>query len=206
MTITSYANVLLVTIMYGAGTDYCLFLISRFREEMADQPGMEAATAHTVHRVGETITSSAGTIFVGFMAMIFAEMGIFNTSGPALALGIVISLAAGLTLVPALLATLGDRAFWPGKATHRANGRLYELTSKWVSTYPLAVILVIVAIMAPLSIYGVNQPVTYDMLADLPDDKAAVVGFELMKDSLGAGNVMPLTVVVTGRDPDADRG
>jgi RND superfamily putative drug exporter len=201
MTITSYANVLLVTIMYGAGTDYCLFLISRFREEMAEHPGLEAATAHTVHRVGETISSSAGTIFVGFMAMIFAEMGIFNTSGPALALGIVISLAAGLTLVPALLATLGDRAFWPGKATHRANGRLYELTSQWVSTYPLAVILVIVAIMAPLSIYGVNQHVTYDMLADLPNNKAAVVGFELMKDSLGAGNVMPLTVVVTGRDP-----
>jgi RND superfamily putative drug exporter len=202
MTITSYANVLLVVVMYGAGTDYCLFLISRFREEMADHPGIEQATAHTVHRVGETITSSASTIFVGFMAMIFAEMGIFNTSGPALALGIVISLASGLTLVPALLATLGDRAFWPGKATHRSNGRLYELTSKWVSTYPLAVILVIVALMAPLSIYGINQHVTYDMLADLPDTKPAVIGFELMKESLGAGNVMPLTVVVTGRSPD----
>jgi RND superfamily putative drug exporter len=206
MTITSYANVLLVVVMYGAGTDYCLFLISRFREEMADQPGVEQATAHTVHRVGETITSSASTIFVGFMAMIFAEMGIFNTSGPALALGIVISLTSGLTLVPALLATLGDRAFWPGKATHRNNGRLYELTSKWVSTYPLAVILVIVVLMAPLSVYGINQHVTYDMLADLPDTKAAVVGFELMRDSLGAGNVMPLTVVVTGRSPDQIAG
>jgi len=55
LTITTYANVLLITVMYGAGTDYCLFLISRFREEMADHPGIEAATAHTVHRVGETI-------------------------------------------------------------------------------------------------------------------------------------------------------
>ncbi|RPJ00092.1 MAG: MMPL family transporter, partial [Chloroflexi bacterium] len=202
ITITSYANILLVTIMYGAGTDYCLFLISRFREEMADNPNIEQATSHTVHRVGETITSSAATIFVGFMAMIFAEMGIFNTSGPALALGIIISLAAGLTLVPALLATLGDRAFWPGKAMHRATGRLYAVTSKWVSTYPLMVIVVIVAVMAPLSIYGIQQPVTYDMLADLPDDMDTVVGFELMKASLGAGHVMPLTVVVTGRDMD----
>ena len=42
MTITSYANVLLVVVMYGAGTDYCLFLISRFREEMADDPGVTA--------------------------------------------------------------------------------------------------------------------------------------------------------------------
>jgi RND superfamily putative drug exporter len=206
MTITSYANVLLVTVMYGAGTDYCLFLISRFREEMADQPGLEVATRHTVHRVGETITSSAGTIFVGFMSMIFAEMGIFKTSGPALALGIVISLLSGLTLVPALLAALGDRAFWPGKATHRVSGRLYELTSKWVSTRPLVVILVIVAIMAPLSIYGVTQRVAYDLLADLPSNKPVVEGFRLLQDSLGAGSMLPVTVVVTGRDPDQIAG
>lgn len=202
LTITTYANVLLITVMYGAGTDYCLFLISRFREEMADHPGIEAATAHTVHRVGETITSSAGTIFVGFMAMVFAEMGIFNTTGPALALGIVMSLLAGLTFVPALLATLGDRAFWPRQATHRGEGRLYAVTSKWVSTRPLVVILVIVALMVPLSVYGLSQHVTYDLLDDLPDDKPIVKGFLLLQDSLGAGNTMPLTVVVTGRDPD----
>ncbi len=202
MTITSYANVLLVVVMYGAGTDYCLFLISRFREEMADDLDIETATAHTVHRVGETITSSAGTIFVGFMAMMFAEMGVFNTTGPALAIGIVFSLAAGLTLVPALLSTLGERAFWPGEATHRSTGRWYALTSKQVSSYPLVTILVIVVLMAPLSVYALDQDVTYDLLADLPDDKDSVVGYEIMEQSLGAGNVMPLAVVITGRDPD----
>lgn len=202
LTITTYANVLLITVMYGAGTDYCLFLISRFREEMADHPGVEAATAYTVHRVGETITSSAGTIFVGFMAMIFAKMGIFNTSGPALALGIIITLLAGLTFVPALLATLGHRAFWPRQATHRPVGRWYSLTSQMVSSRPLLVILIIVALMLPLSVYGLTQHVTYDLLDDLPDDKPVVTGFVLLRDSLGAGNTMPLTVVVTGRDPD----
>ena len=202
MTITSYANVMLVVVMYGAGTDYCLFLISRFREEMADHIGLEPATRHTVHLVGETITSSAGTIFVGFMAMIFAEMGIFNTSGPALALGIVMSLLAGLTFVPALLATLGERAFWPGQAIHRSAGRFYEMTSKFVSSRPLIAILVIVALMTPFSIYGLSQRVSYDLLGDLPDDKPAVVGYDVMSDSLGAGHVLPLTVVVTGRDPD----
>ncbi len=201
ITITSYANVLLVVVMYGAGTDYCLFLISRFREEMADDHEIEKATVNTVHRVGETITSSASTIFVGFMAMIFAEMGIFNTTGPALALGIVVSLAAGLTLVPALLATLGDRAFWPARARHRAHGRLYEMTSKWVSTYPLPVILVIVVVMAPFSIYGITRNVTYDILDDLPDSREAVQGFKLLAATLGPGDLSPLTVVVTGRDP-----
>ena len=201
ITITSYANMLLVVVMYGAGTDYCLFLISRFREEMADDHEIEKATVNTVHRVGETITSSASTIFVGFMAMIFAEMGIFNTTGPALALGIVISLAAGLTLVPALLATLGDRAFWPARARHRAHGRLYEMTSKWVSTYPLPVILVIVLVMIPFSFYGLTRNVSYDIMDDLPESREAVHGFRLLSATLGPGNTMPLAVVVTERDP-----
>jgi len=202
MTITSYANLIMIVVMYGAGTDYCLFLISRFREEMADTTDTLAATSETVHRVGETIASSAGTIFVGFMAMVFAEMGSFNTTGPALAIGIVLSLLAGLTLVPALLATLGPRAFWPGKAHHRATGRYYAAVSQFVSSRPLPTIVVIVALMAPLSYYALTQPVSYNLLGDLPDDKSSVIGYKLMGESLGAGQIAPLTVVVTGRDPD----
>lgn len=202
MTITSYTNVLLVVIIYGAGTDYCLFLISRFREEMADDSNIRHSTTHTVQRVGETISSSAGTIFVGFVAMIFAEMGIFKTSGPALAIGIVISLLAGLTLVPALLAALGDRAFWPGKATHRSTGKFYEFTSRQVSSYPLRTILIIVVLMLPFSIYAVQQPVSYSLMNDLPDDSPAVEGYHKLKEGLGEGNILPLTVVVTGRSPE----
>jgi len=202
MTITTYANVMIVVVMYGAGTDYCLFLISRFREEMAEQRQVGTATQRTVHLVGETITSSAGTIFVGFMAMAFAEMGIFNTSGPALAVGVVLSLLAGLTFTPALLAVLGDHAFWPGQAKHRATGRFYELTSKQVSSRPLITILIIVAVMLPFSIYGLGQRVTYNLLADLPDDKDAVVGYDLLAETLGPGVSLPMTVVVTERNPD----
>jgi uncharacterized membrane protein YdfJ with MMPL/SSD domain len=133
ITITSYTNVLLVVILYGAGTDYCLFLISRFREEMADENnGVEPAVTRTVHRVGETISSSAGTIFVGFTSMIFSEMGMFKTTGPALAFGIVTVLLAGLTFVPALLATLSNHAFcqawqppidWTTIRIHVADGQ-----------------------------------------------------------------------------------
>jgi len=201
MTITSYANVMMVVVMYGAGTDYCLFLISRFREEMANHRDIRTATGETVGRVGETITSSAGTIFVGFMAMVFAEMGVFNTSGPALAIGIVLSLLAGLTFVPALLATLGERAFWPRPAMHRATGRFYAATSQFVSARPLVTVIVISAIMLPLAVYGITRRVSYDLLGDMPSGKDSVAGYQLMQDTMGAGNVLPLTVVVTGRDP-----
>jgi len=202
MTITSYVNVLLVVILYGAGTDYCLFLISRFREEMADQKDVTKATRHTVQLVGETITSSAGTIFVGFMAMSLAEMGLFKTPGPALAIGVLVRLAAGVTLTPALLATLGERAFWPGKAQHRATGHWYEWVSKQVSSRPVITIALIIAMMAPFSIYAVTLDYSYDAVKDLPDDKPAVVGFNVLGEHMDQGLITPMDVTITNRDPE----
>src|SRR5690606_28002022 len=118
-----------------------------------------------------------------------AEMGVFNTSGPALAIGIVLSLLAGLTFVPDLLATLGERAFWPRPAMHRATGRFYAATSQFVSARPLVTVIVICAILLPLAVYGVKQRASYDLLGDLPSHKDSVVGYRLMQDTLGAGAV-----------------
>jgi RND superfamily putative drug exporter len=192
---------ILVAVMYGAGTDYCLFLISRFREEMADDLNIREATRRTVHLVGETISSSAGTVFVGFMSLVFAEMGVFKSAGPMLAIGIVVSLLSGLTLVPALLAVLGNKAFWPAKARHRSTGRWYEATSKLVSSRPLLTILVIVAVMGPLSVYGFSRDLNYDLIAELPEGIPSVRGYHLLQEHMGSGVLFPLTVVVTDRDP-----
>jgi len=191
---------ILVAVLYGAGTDYCLFLISRFREEMAGNAGAKEAARRTVNLVGETISSSAGTVFVGFLSLVFAEMGMFKSAGPMLAIGIAVSLLSGLTLVPALLAVLGDRAFWPAKARHRSSGRWYEATSKLVSSRPLLAIVVIVAVMTPLSVYGFSQDLNYDLISELPKEIPSVKGYHLLQEHMGSGVLFPLIVVVTGRD------
>ncbi len=202
LTVTIYANVMMIVVLFGAGTDYCLFLISRFREEMADDSDTAASTIRTVHHVGETITSSAGTVIVGFVAMAFAEMGLFATTGPALAISVVIMLTAGLTLTPALLTTLGGRAFWPGKASHRGDSRLYEWVSLRVSKHPVQSILLIVLLLGPLAIYSTGQKTTYNMLADLSTSNEARQGFDVLETHMGAGGIQPLTVVVDGLTPE----
>ncbi|MCC6804378.1 MAG: MMPL family transporter [Anaerolineae bacterium] len=201
LTVSSYADILLVVVIYGAGTDYCLFLISRFREEVAGQLPIPEATVTTVGNVGETVASSAGTIFVGFTAMVFAHFGVFNASGPTLAIGIIISLVAGLTFVPATLSALGNRAFWPGTAKHRTKGKFYATTSNLVSRHPALIMIIIIAVMLPLGIYGFSAPLSYSSLEDLPDHVEAKAGFSVLEDTLGPGNLAPLTVVVTNRDP-----
>lgn len=202
LTILTEANALLIVVMYGAGTDYCLFLISRFREELAENADTAKATRDTVHLVGETITSSAATIFVGFMAMAFSEMGFFKNSGPMMALAIVVGLLAGLTLTPALLSVLGQKAFWPGKAKHRSGGRWYEFISRQSSSRPVLVIVLIVAIMIPFSVYGLTRDVSYETMEDYPDDIEAIQGYNLLTEYFGNGLLAPLTVVVADRPAD----
>jgi RND superfamily putative drug exporter len=77
-------------------------------------------------------------------------MGLFRTTGPALAIGVVVILVAGLTLTPALLAILGERAFWPGRASHRAVGRLSTQRSEGVVRHPVRTIGIILLILLPL--------------------------------------------------------
>lgn len=203
ITVVAQVNAVLVVVMYGAGTDYCLFLISRFREEMAESGDVKQSARSTVQLVGEAITTSAGTTTVGFFAMFFAQMGLFKSAGPMLAVGIIISLLAGLTLVPALLSLLGNRAFWPSKASHRDPGSLYVTTSKWVSSKPLVTVVVIVAVMLPFSISGLGRDLNFDFVEELPDDLPAVVGYRLLGEHMGAGNLFPLDVIVTERETQA---
>ncbi|MBZ0309556.1 MAG: MMPL family transporter, partial [Anaerolineae bacterium] len=175
--------------------DYCLFLINRFRDELAHRNNPRQSVRFAVKNVSEVITSSAGTVMAGFLAMATAQLGLFNTTGPTLAIGVVIGLLAGLTLTPAMLGLLGQWAFWPGKARHRQTGALYRRTSQWVSTRPLLTIGFIILIMTPFAIYGSGQQASYDTLADLPQEIASVEGFRLMETHLGAGNLQPLTIV-----------
>ncbi len=195
LTISMYTNVFLIVVLFGAGTDYCLFLISRFREEMADVSTPAPAVKTTVRAVGETIASSAGTVIVGLAMMTAAELGLYNTSGPSIAIGVAIALLAGLTLTPAMLTILGDRAFWPRKARHMKEAGLWHAWAGKVVKRPLVALLVPVIVLVPLAIYGSGLTRDFDLLGDLPEDDPARVGFDVLATHLGPGAMQPLNVV-----------
>ena len=204
-TISGTASMLLIVVMYGAGTDYCLFLISRFREEMANGTETRPAVRSTVHRVGESISSSAGTTATGFLALSMAQLGLFNTTGPTLAIGVIVSLLAGLTLTPAFLGLLGQRTFWPGEAKQRSSGAFYRRTSQLVSSRPLLTIIIIVLVMGPFALYGINYERNFDFLVDMPDEAESVEGFRILEEHIGAGELQPLSAVAVLENEDVLR-
>ena len=131
VSVASIAQLLLIVLLLGAGSDYGLFLSFRFREELARGTEPRQALITAVARVGEAITYSGLTVAAALLTLLLAPFGIYRGLGPALALGIGVMLAAALTLTPSLLAIFGGAAFWPSRlkpGTQRAGlwGRVAE--------------------------------------------------------------------------------
>jgi RND superfamily putative drug exporter len=120
--LVNVSKVFAIVILYGAGTDYCLFLISRYCEELENGPDRSRALKRSVGIVGSALAASAGTVICGLGLMGFADFAKVRCAGPAIALSLAIALLASLTLTPALLRLLGRAAFWP-RAEMWENGK-----------------------------------------------------------------------------------
>jgi putative drug exporter of the RND superfamily len=119
--VSALVETFMVVIVFGAGTDYCLFVVSRYKEDLigaaaGDGQPRRTVLIGTMAVIGAVIASSAATVIVGFASQGVAEFGMYRTTGPAMAVAVLVTLVAGLTLTPALLAILGRWAFWPWRA------------------------------------------------------------------------------------------
>jgi RND superfamily putative drug exporter len=121
--VSQLAQLLLIVLVLGAGTDYGLFLVFRVRENLRDGADPKDAVRSALTRVGETITFSAATVIAALLSLLVATFQIYSQLGIPLAIGIGTMLLAGLTLLPALLAVFGRAAFWPSK-TRAGTGKL----------------------------------------------------------------------------------
>jgi RND superfamily putative drug exporter len=123
---------LLLVLVFGAGTDYSLLLVHRYREEL--QGGRPAAEALPL-ALRETIpavAASGGTVIAAMLVLLVADLQSTHWLGPILAIGIAVMIASAFTLLPALLAALGERAFWPAEASVRRGG-----SGRWESVAAL---------------------------------------------------------------------
>ena len=212
--IPSLVDSMLVVLVFGVGTDYTIFLISRFREELARGDWRQAGAA-TVGRIGAVITASAATVVVGLGSMAVARFGLVSWIGPALAVTIVVTLVVGLTLSPALLGIAGDRIFWPrrvrfagGAAASRADG-VWGRVAGWITARPgWVAAAVLIALALPMAgVQGLRS--SFDVIAELPRDAEARQGYDMVAAHLDRGQLLPITVLLAlepGTDPAAPAG
>ncbi len=158
--VSSITELLLVVLILGAGTDYGVFLVFRVREELRNGRTSHEAVVQAVSRVGESITFSAFTVIAALLTLVLAEFGIYQSLGPALAIGIALMLLAGLTLLPALLAILGRAVFWPTRLTvvETPKPGLWDRVSRFTTRRPGLTLTAGLILFVSLSVFAFTTP------------------------------------------------
>ena len=194
--VASFTETFILAIVFGAGTDYCIFMISRFREQRAQGEAPRSALATTSRRVGEAIASSAGTVVVGGLAMSTASVSLFSTTGPAIAVAVVVTLLAGLTLTPALISLGGDRFFWPQKVQSDVRSRFWTRAAELIVTRPRRVL---VASLLPLLLLAALYPtmkLTYDERGPQPVGNENIQGLKAIDRHFKSGEILPDYILI----------
>ena len=193
--ISPLVELFLIVLLFGSGTDFCLFVSWRFGEHW-DAKNPAAAMRVTLRRGAIALMTSAGTVFVGLMLMGTTKFKLFSSTGPSVALGLVITLAASLTLAPALLILL---ARWRPGSFHgmtAPSSGFWDRFAHRVLARPVLSWSAALALMIPFAILGTRTTFTHDTLLELPSDTASADGLRLVAEKFGPGIAAPLTVVL----------
>ena len=212
-------QIYVTVLVYGAGVDYCLFLIDRYKEELDGGLSFDEASANCVAKVGAAIAASAGTVICGIGMMMFAEFGKFRQAGFAISFGLLVVLVASLTFTPALLKLTGRWAFYPRMRTERVSSgggwlptttlssklsqvrwlqNTWDAVGRLLLKRPMLVWLTSMALMLPFAIVGLMffSHLSYGLLSDLPSSSVSVQGTKVVRQHFPAGATGPVTVLL----------
>lgn len=193
--VSPLVELFLIVVLFGSGTDFCLFVSWRFGEHW-DAKNPAAAMRVTLRRGATALITSAGTVFVGLMLMGTTRFKLFSSTGPSVALGLVITLAASLTLAPALLVLL---ARWRPQSFHGMTGPgsgFWDRFAHRVLARPLLSWSAALAVMVPLAVLGTQTTFTQDTLLEMPASTPSAEALRLVGRKFGPGVSSPLTVVL----------
>jgi putative drug exporter of the RND superfamily len=199
-------------LLFGAGTDYVIFLIARYREELEGDWDRFAALRRASVAVSEAITSSAGTVILALLTLLLTSIGFYNSLGPILAIAVAVMVTAGLTLVPALLSVLGRPAFWPSKIRQRPAGQagtdgidgerpatqrgLWGRIAAVVTARPAITLMGSLALLVVFAFGNLGVVEDYNFLTGVRGPTESAAGSKLLAQHFPAGTLAPSSVVI----------
>ncbi len=195
---------ILTILLFGAGTDYTIFLTARYREELGREPDRIVALRRAVVGVGEAITSSAGTVIVALLTLTLTTLTLYRGLGPTLALGVAVMLLAGLTLVPAILAILGRAAFWPlvpqvrdAAMEEAGRGRgFWGRLATAVGRRPGVAVVGSILLLGVLSLGNLGVSEVFNFLTGFRKPTPSAEGYKILAAHFPPGTLAPSDVIV----------
>ena len=211
---------IMIVLLFGAGTDYCLFLITRYRDVLLEEENKFFALAKAVRESTGAIVMSGLTVVIGLATLGLADYGAFQRFAVPFSLGVLLTGFAVVTLLPAVLAILGRTAFWPfiprtvdmakeyavqknkPYKEPKQNHRFMLGVGNFATNNPWLVIILTGIILITLAFASTNIKYNYDLLSSFPDDMDSVEGFTLIEENFSAGELAPVKVIVDTEGKD----
>jgi RND superfamily putative drug exporter len=186
--------VFMTAVMIGAGTDYAVFLISRYHDYVRRGLDSDQAVKNALMSIGKVIAASAATVAVTFLAMHFCKLSIFSSVGPAISISIVTALVAAVTLLPAILVLIGRRGWINPRRelTHRMWRKtgIRIVRRPWIHLVASLIVLAILASCSSVARFN------YDDLKALPPSAPSVSGFATLDRHFPPNMLTPMVLLI----------
>lgn len=200
--VTSIMSVLL----FGVGTNYVLFIVARYREEITNSSDRFRAMESAMRKVGPSIIGSSMTTVVAMFLLIFSTLGSFKTMGPMLAITVSIMLIVALTVLPAAIVLMSRLAFWPSRTIasqqNLVTKPIWEKIGRFVVNRPKTVFLVTTAILLIAITPSFRMVPSFNFIDGFPDDVESKSGYALLKKGFAPGDLSPTSVFIHTPDHD----
>ncbi|WP_050181746.1 MMPL family transporter [Domibacillus robiginosus] len=203
---SSQALSIMTILLFAAVTDYSLFVLARFREELQHHESKFDAMKRAMRETGEPVFFSGGTVLAAMLVLFFAHIRDYQNFAPLFATVMAVIMIASITLVPALFELFGRRSFWPKVPKvgeeKRNKGGLWSSIARFVTNKPALSGGIVLAFLIVSACNVLNIKYEFDTLKSFPDDMPSLVGYNIINDKFSAGDLSPATVVYEGKgDP-----
>lgn len=212
--VDSQAMSIMTVLLFGAGTDYCLFLVARFRQLLKQEEDKTKALFAAITGSSGAIAMSGFTVVVSLLVLLLAEYGAYDRFAVPFSLSILIMGIASLTLVPALLAVFGRTSFYPfvprtpGMLAERAKAkgkpapavkkphRISGIFGGWIIRRPWVIAAAALVLLGGLAFFASRITYTFDTLSSFPEDMASREGFATISRQFSPGELAPVKVML----------
>jgi RND superfamily putative drug exporter len=204
LAVDSSSTSLLLVLMFGAGTDYCLLLVSRYGARLRRTESAPEALRQAIPEAAPPMVASGLTVIAALLTTLAGVFGVFRTFGPVTAIGIAVVLLSGLTLLPAILSLLGRRAYWPSAASvapgsgadaERGSARWRSIALR-VRRQPAAYLGVSVVLLLVCASGLLLWKTDLDPLRQFRATNDSSQGYEILKSAFAPGFVNPTSILV----------
>jgi RND superfamily putative drug exporter len=191
---------ILSVLVFGAGTDYALLLISRYREELLHYTNRHEAMARALRESGPAILASGTTVILALLTLTFAQLDGNRALGIACATGVFLAMVTALTVLPAALVVFGRWIFWPLTpkfgGVNKSDTGLWAKLGKGVSRKPVIVAIVGFILLGAMASGASGLKIGLSATDRFLAKPEAVAGQEVLAKAFAAGSSTPTTIIV----------